>query len=430
MNYSTRANNLLRLITAVLLLLVSVLCVGPVAASGPVKLWSGIHLGNRPAADWNSTLLARVDGDRGGIWPKAVVFLSSQLYNISRDANCRIKTSASDVTTGRPVLLDYLQRASQNGVHIIIRIHPSPGNFDANHRLISGPIAGIGYCNPLDHRPAFDLADEIKAIHNYNQAQGISEWGFEPANEPNIEWYSWNDIIQPNFVEAWQDMNTYFRAVWTNVPMGIRTLTPPMSQGVFAENNFTDANAINAPNPLDWCSPMRLRDGTSTGYGTMESYYRYYNDGISWHNYWRAGFELSGHCSVGAQHVSFYFPQWMKDILESGAKPGIITEADLFSYGSPPHQDPRQPIQDKDVSEGSLAANSLRKFFQKEIRASVLVSWLLNDNVNDPNTDHNWHEAYNDQWGDYERPWFSRWWFNSEQWVPPVYLPLQLRDYQ
>ncbi len=274
MNYSTRADKPLRLITTVLLLLVWVLFVAPVAAGGPIKFWSGIHLGNRPAADWDNTLLARVDGDRGGIWPKAVVFLSSQLYNISRDANCRIKTSASDVTTGRPILLDYLRRASQNGVHIIIRIHPSPGNFDANHRLISGPIAGIGYCSPLDHRPPLDLADEIKAIHNYNQAQGISEWGFESANEPNIEWYSWSDIIQPNFVEAWQDMNTYFRAVWTNVPTGVRTLTPPMAQGVFAENNFTDANAINAPNPLDWCGAMRLRDGTSTGYGTMESYYR------------------------------------------------------------------------------------------------------------------------------------------------------------
>jgi hypothetical protein len=399
------------------------------ATSGSIKLWSGIHLGNRPAADWNNTLLARVDGDHGGVWPKAVVFLSSQLYNISRDANCRIKTSASDVTTGRPVLLDYLRRASQNGVHIIIRIHPSPGNFDANHRLISGPIAGIEYCSPLDYRPAPDVADEIKAIHNYNQAQGISEWGFEPANEPNIEWYSWSDIIQPNFVEAWQDMNAYFQTIWQNVPLGVRALTPPMAQGVFAENNFTDANAINAPNPLDWCGPMRLRDGASTGYGIMESYYKYYSDGISWHNYWRAGFELSGHCSVGAQHVSFHFPQWMKDILESGAKPGIIAEADLFSYGNPPHQDPRQPIQDKDVSGGRLAADSLRKFFQKEIRASVLVSWLLNDNVNDSNTDHNWHEAYNDQWGDHERPWFSRWWSNPEQWVPPVYLPLQLRDY-
>jgi hypothetical protein len=98
------------------------------AASGSVKQWSGIHLGNRPDADWDGTLFAAIDGEQpGGIWLKAVVFMSSQLYNLTRDENCRIRTGAGDVTTGRPGLLAYLQRASQNGVRIIVRVHPSPG---------------------------------------------------------------------------------------------------------------------------------------------------------------------------------------------------------------------------------------------------------------------------------------------------------------
>ncbi len=360
--------NILSLV--MVLILVTILAASPtyVRAGGPIKLWSGMHLGNRPAADWNSTLLARIDGDRGGIWPKAVVFLSSQLYSLSRDANCRIKTGANDTTTGRPVIVDYLQRASQNGVRIIIRIHPSPGNFDANHNLVIGPIAGIGYCNWNDHRPAYDIADESVAIHNYNQAHGVTEWGFEPANEPNIEWYSFDSPSgwpKPNSLKAWQHMNEYFKVIWLNVSSGVRALTPPMAQSVFAENNFTDANAINAPNPLDWCGSMRLEDGVSTGYGVMQNYYTNYNDGINWHNYWRLGWESSGQCAVYAQHVSYYFPQWMQDILYSGSKPGTITEADLFSYGtpSPPYQDSNQPLHNKDDSGGWSAASSLRLFF-------------------------------------------------------------------
>ncbi len=64
-------------------------------------------------------------------------------------------------------------------------------------------------------------------------------------------------------------------------------------------------------------------------------------------------------------------------------------------------------------------------FSTNETRARVLVAWLLNDNVNDPNLDHNWHEAYNDQAGDAERLWLVRWWINAER--PPSYLPLMLR---
>ncbi|PKO23435.1 MAG: hypothetical protein CVU38_04050 [Chloroflexi bacterium HGW-Chloroflexi-1] len=429
MSQLTNLANGPRLLIAVAVLLTLTTTPTSVRAGGPIKEWSGIHLGNRPSSDWDSALLARIDGDNGGIWPNAVVFLSSQLYTLSRDANCRIKTGANDVTTtGRPVLLSYLQRASQNSVRIIIRIHPSPGNFDTDHRLISGPIAGIGYCDPSHYRPAFDIADEMDAIHNYNQAHSITEWGFEPANEPNIEWYTWNDAIQPNYVEAWQDMQAYFQTVWFNKASGVRALTPPMAQSVFAENNFTDANAIDPnKNPWEWCGEMRLKDGTTTGYGVMQSYYTNYNDGVSWHNYWRLGFEASGSCALPALHVSYFFPDWMKTMLEQGAKVGVITEADLFSYGADPYQDDWQPLHNKDDNSGRSAASSIRAFFDKEIRGRVVVAWLLNDNVNDSNQDHNWHEAYNDQWGNYERPWFTQWWPNPER--PTRFLPLVVKQH-
>lgn len=340
---------------------------GPIVASGSIKLWSGIHLGNRPGADWNSTLLADIDGDNQpfGTWPKAVVFLSSQLYNLSRDANCRIKTGPNDTTTNRPVLLDYLQRASQNGVRIIIRIHPSLGNFDADHNLWVDPVPGIGYCDWNNHRPAYDIADEMIAIHNYNQAHGITEWGFEPANEPNAEWYPWDSPIEwpePYNAKAWQDMNEYFKAVWLNVPSSVHALTPPMAQGLFAETK--NVNDIDRPDP---CPEMPLDNG-GTGYDVMRQVYETYNDGIDWHNYWRLGWENSGDCLAHAQHVAFFFPQWMKDVLESGSKPGTITEADLFSYGQPPNQDPNQPLHNKDDVYGWPAANSLRKFFSKRRR--------------------------------------------------------------
>lgn len=254
----------------------------PVAASGPIKQKSGIHLGNRPDADWTPELLAQIDGDNGGIWPKAVVFLSSQLYNLSRDGNCRIRTGANDTTTGRPVLLDYLQRASLNGVRIIIRIHPSPGNFDTDHNLWVDPVPGIGYCDPLNHRPALDVADEIIAVRNYNQANGIAEWGFEPANEPNTEWYSFDSPLEwpkPNSLQTWEDMREYFKAIYNEVDSrnpSIRVLTPPMAQAAYAEMN--NVNDIDRPDP---CPPMRLEDDQSTGYGVMQDYYTNYNDGIN-----------------------------------------------------------------------------------------------------------------------------------------------------
>lgn len=133
-------------------------------------------------------MLDSIDGDMAnGIWPKAVVFLSNQLYNLNRPTTgaCRIPTSGT-TTLNHPNLKSYLQRASQNGVKIIIRLYPSPGNFDENYDLMIDALPLGGYCYPQSFRPAQDIIDEMIAIHNYNTSNGITEWGFEPANEPNV----------------------------------------------------------------------------------------------------------------------------------------------------------------------------------------------------------------------------------------------------
>jgi len=126
------------------------------------KCWSGVHLGNK-TDDWNSTVLQRIDPKLGGKWPRAVVVLSNQVYQINRaprgpDPNQSCRVQSASVRSDRTVIFDYIQRAAQAGVRVIIRIYPSPGNFPdwndpnwPNHRLSSGLPAGTdGYCDP-DH---------------------------------------------------------------------------------------------------------------------------------------------------------------------------------------------------------------------------------------------------------------------------------------
>lgn len=403
------------------------------AANQPSKQWSGIHLGLRPWADWNEVLLTRIDPQHGGTWPAVIVLLSDQFYNVVRDPTTHRITG---VTTGRPALEDYLQRATQAGVPLVIRIQPSPGNFlpdsAGNHRLLLTAIDythGDGDCTRWEnncHRSPDDIADHIVAIHNYNVIHGITEWGFEPANEPNIEWYdndpgnSYPDTLpnQSNAL-AWQDMNAYFQAIYNDVKAAnatIRILTPSMAQGQYAEGYDT----LHPPS----CSAQRL-DNSNTGYDEMYTTYRYYRDAVSWHNYWRLGYEGLNWCAVGGQHVSYYFPSWLKSSLyPEGSTEGFITEADLLS----PQQDPGQTIQDKDEMNGAVAAESIRKFMWYELRSYHMASWLLNDLTGNP--EYGWHEAYEDIGADiqYERPWFTEWWLGSEIYTPPTYLPVILRE--
>ena len=395
----------------------------------PSKQRSGVHLGLRPWADWNESLLSHIDPQHGGIWPDVIVLLSDQFYNVVRDPETHRITG---VTSGRPALEDYLQRATAAGVHLIIRIQPSPGNFlpdsAGNHRLLLTAIDythGDGNCMRWEnncHRSPDDIADHIVAIHDYNIAHGISEWGFEPANEPNIEWYDYDPAntypdTAPNQAQAlaWQDMDAYFQAIYAVVKdkrSDVRILTPPMSQGQYAEGYDT----LHASS----CLAQRLDSGT-TGYDEMYETYANARDAVSWHNYWRLGYEEAASCTAAGQHISYYFPTWLKSTLEpEGSTEGFITEADLLS----PQQDPGQIIRDKDEMNGVRAADSIRKFMWYEMHSQHMASWLLNDLTG--NAEFGWHEAHQDTDADtqQERAWFTQWWFGPEGYSPPTYLPL------
>lgn len=179
-----------------------------------LKTRSGIHLGNR-TADWPVDFFRRLEykTDGSGIWPAAVVVLSDQVYNIPRDpSDCRVKWWEADGIKNTNVFT-YLTKAAKAGTKVIIRIYPSPGNFQdynvsgwPNHHLLtSGPVGGRYLCsNELyvwneigkfkSYRSPGDLVDEMASIRRANQNAGWTEFGFEPANEPNLEWY-----YPPNF---------------------------------------------------------------------------------------------------------------------------------------------------------------------------------------------------------------------------------------
>jgi hypothetical protein len=143
------------------------------------------------------------------------------------------------------------------------------------------------------------------------------------------------------------------------------------------------------------------------------------------------GKEIYNSCENGGTHVSWYFPQWMKDAIRNNSKPVVITEADLNS----PTQGGN--VQNKN-SNPTSTANSLRHFFYSEwfyggnsnpsnygVRPSIAL-WLLNDNVNNSSTDHNWHEVYLDNGSTYtEYTWFREWYTGIE--YGKSYLPTILK---
>lgn len=390
---------------------------------GNYKCWSGVHLGNR-TNDWNSTFLQRIDPALGGKWPRAVVVLSNQVYQINRypsnDPNypCRVQSAS----VRHPVIFDYIQRAAQAGIRVVIRIYPSPGNFEdwddpnwSNHHLSAGPPVGPeGYCRPDLYRSKADVADEMGAIHNLNAAYGFSEFGFEPANEPNLEWYSTQKGSVRVFQStAWAEMDAYFSAVYdwahTYYP-GVHVLTPPMAQSLYAEG-IDIADVFQSP----YCEERRL-DNAQVGYDVMSNVYDSKNDGVNWHNYWILGKEVYNFCPNG-QHVSLYFPSWMWDAIRMNQKPTTVSEADLAS----PDQGMGNPLPDKwSGNNASLAAESIRHFFSSEWEFGgynfgmnpLVASWLLTDNTN--NAEHDWHKAYYES--GFEREWFRLWYLGQESW--------------
>lgn len=404
----------------------------PLIIKPPNNKWSGIHLGNRNGGQWEPGMLDSIDPrDDIGIWPAVIVVLSQQIYSVNRTGSDCIISSVTANPNASDVL-DYLKAATEHGAKVIVRLWPSPGNFIdytdptlSNHYLSSGPPVGGSYCEQLLYRSPLDLALEMKEIQEYNVIyQDFEVFGFIPANEPNLEWYArlpdgsggWPT---PNvqWEVAWEDMDDYFATVYDQVQniagnLNIRVLTPTMSPNLFAEG-------IDFFSYPDTCAERLIGNKGSKGYDLMPITYGVKNDGIAWHNYWIEGQEIYNACEIGGGHVSYYFPDYIKQAIHSYYKPPIIAEADIGSPKTtslPTGQVPEEltDFLDKDDDPG-LTSDSIRHFFHSEFcfggiyhygASPVIASWLLSDNLSNP--EHDWHEAYRD--GPLERPWFNQWW--------------------
>ncbi len=410
----------------------------------PIKSKSGMHLGLR-SDDWRppgspSDFLRRIDGRiSGAIWPAVVVVMSDEVYYLDRRPESPCKIAQARVRV--PNLYEYLTEAQRQGVIVLIRLHPSPGNFqDAvnvspPHELITQP--GItpennrDYCTdpiPGDeketaaayYRAIDDLAEEMNEIYKLNIQKGWNpaSFFFIPINEPNREWYAeWyngNANIKVNQPEAWQAMENYFVALYDYVHShypDVRVLTPPMSQSNFAERKRFS------------CEPMALTPEGLSGYDFMPNTYGSKNDGYAWNNYWFQGRETwaSGdpcQSSPSPHHVFQYFPNWLQTAIQSSSKPTFIAEADLLS----PCQADGNPVTSKQDQPTETQA-SLRAFIAQERGADYVAAWLLTESPHsslphgcyttypDPQ-ETKWHEAYREDGS--ERNWFWPFWSQAD----------------
>lgn len=416
----------------------------PLPPLSPKKQWTGIHLGNR-SLDWNNPtdFLALIDGGSPDQpYPASVVILSNQVYEIERSSVPPCEITGVITRADRAYIYQYLKQAAQAGVEVIIRLYPSPGNFLdwyaipgasgsgwMTHTLLSGynTPSGTNYCLdgwsdpvtnpddgkyvPMDYfRSADDLVREMHFIHETNRSNGWAEFGFIPANEPNIEWYKtesrpqiWRDV-------AWQAMNAYFVSLYDHrqqeYPSEFRIFTPPMAQANYAE-------LVDIEDPSCTLMQVRDRDGNSAGAGYTHVFETYYtkNDGVAWHNYFIQYGESMAPCHNG-WHVSNYFPFWMTESLTRSQKVGIVAESDLCS----PNQCRGQNPLTAKGADRAATASSLRQFFQNEFdsaRAKYITAWLLNNNF-PGNSELDWHEAYQDDGA--PRSWFfDLWWSKNER---------------
>lgn len=153
-----------------------------------------------------------------------------------------------------------------------------------------------------------------------------------------------------------------------------------------------------------------------SGYDFMQTTFAAKRDGYSWHNYWRRdkeNWKILGEPCPDSEHVSQYFPNWLKTVITVGGKPAFVTEADLFS----PCQESDNPIKDKDL-QAAETAQSLWWFTSEEQGADYVIAWLLTEypysTVKDCHKgglvdyeEIRWHQAYEN---DIERIWFKPWW--------------------
>lgn len=278
----------------------------------------------------------------------------------------------------------------------------------------------------------------MKAIYDLNIANGwpADRFFFEPANEPNKEWYADVARNHPSLVPqedneaAWIGMDNYFATVYDaakGLNSNIQVLTPPMAQNARAEyRQFTSCN-LN----------VLIVNGQATsgvaGYDKMPLTYGDKNDGWSWHNYWRSGLEFwqALYCTqpnIVSDHLFQAFPQALQDRINNSTKPAFVTEADLLS----PCLSIPNNIANKDT-QANATQQSIWQFVYDLHGADYVAVWTLTNafadpplpnsgqnvgNCNDPsgNPEQAWHEAYRDTPynGVYERDWFRLWWLRDE----------------
>jgi hypothetical protein len=401
----------------------------------PPKSWTGMHLGNRNNSDWSTAMLAPLDPAQGsgGVWPQVAVVLSSQVFTVTRDANCKILTSGISIRSTN--LYNYIKRAAQGGTTaVMVRVYPSPGNFaesidpswpitltrPAGRTLLSGVgqrPGGWSQCNnEWRFRTVDDIGDEMLAIQRYASNDGWQVFGFEPANEPNVEWYSNpappdGNEPSPSYLipDAWHDMDDYFSIIYGYVQSAkgstsIRVFTPPMSQNANAEI----ASVRSEETPCEEFDFSGYEEMTQTFNSPHPA-----NDGYSWHNYFNQTKEQWADCPNG-MHVSMWFPQHMTYNIINGFRLAFITEADL----APPQFVWDNLVTNKDTQAVS-AANSIRDFLDYERNASNgwgarrVAVWLLHDDTD--NQQHTWAQAWN---GTAFRQWFNEWWYRQEPHIP------------
>ena len=403
----------------------------PLISSANIKVISGVHLGNRQS-DWNTPrdFLFRLKGTADGKWPAAIVVLSNQLYSINRSTSSPCNITGASIRSS--VLYAYLTQAITKGTRVVIRIYPSPGNFTdynspgSSHTLRSDTIpAGGNYCggNYTKFRAINDIVAEMNEIYKVNVNQNswpMESFYFEPANEPNIEWYKIGVTIpaQDN-KQAWQDMDRYFTAIYDqkqSLNSNIRLLTPSMAQ-----NNYGEQYIFGT------CQAQSVVGG-GTGYDAMTNTYGVKNDGYSWHNYWRQAQEFwdNSFCSSptdtpSSDHIFQYFPSSLQTQIVYRVKPIFVTEADLIS----PCFSPPNAITNKDT-QAIAAQESIWRFVSQEYGATYVIAWLLTNQAQDlangsisptqctadnGNYEIAWHEAYRET---DERSWFSQWWLRNE----------------
>lgn len=445
----------------------------------PIKERSGIHLGNRGSSDWRAELFTLITTDTvTGTWPAAVVVQSSQVYSLTRAHRtnaasvCRITGVTLKLTgEGEPYnVYNYLTSAVAAGVKVVIRITPSPGNFvdyaapGQNHALSdSTQPAGGDYCDIDEQnikddekfRDYSDIAQEMKVIYDLNRRNGwpADSFYFEPANEPNLEWYVYKGGVDPNAdnKDAWIDMDNYFAALYEqakSLDAEIQILSAPMGQENYAEHYV-----------LGTCDTIKQldKDNGKSGIDYMKQVYGYdfethksttpKVDGFSWHNYWNTGEEnwheiafhsLTLYCAgkdadekTEGEHFIQYLSGTIIDQINNATyRPHtFITESDRKSPCQNGHEGSAEEGEfGKDANVAAIR-DSLLTFVEQEVIAKHVVLWILSNQYADEdercitiieaedgtqykrfNDNHeiNWHEAYREDGA--ARPWFLAWW--------------------